>query len=345
MGYCGPPSPFNDLFEFGCSWEASRLLDIQQPNINLTVEGHNYGRFIIEPLERGYGMTLGHALRRILLRSLPGAAIVRARIPNIWHEFATIPGVREDVTEIVLNLKRVRVKTIGPVEEARARLYAEGKGIVTAGDIQWPGELEVVNPEFPIATLDQDDAVLEMDLIVQTGHGYLPAEAQEAQTIGEIPIDAIFTPIVKVNYVVEHTRVGPQTDYDKLSFEIQTDGTIDPEEALTTAAQILVEHARLIAGFEAAADEVEEEGSSIPPEIESRPLADLGLPPRILNALRSKQIEYVGQVLQMNDEQLLSIRNFGPKALDDLMETLSEHGYTRESLNIPPNGGAEEAVS
>lgn len=318
------------------------MLDIQQPTIDLTVAGHNYGRFTIEPLERGYGMTIGHALRRILLRSLPGAAIVRARIPNVWHEFSTIPGVREDVTEIVLNLKRVRIKTIGEVEETRARLYAEGKGVVTAGDIQWPGELEVVNPELPIATLDQEDAVLEMDLIVQSGRGYLPAEAQEAQAIGEIPIDAIFTPIVKVNYVVEHTRVGPQTDYDRLSFEIQTDGSIEPEDALTTAAAILVGHAQMIAGFQKTEEPAEEPVSAVPPEFETRALADLGLPPRILNALRSRQIEYVGQVLQMDEDQLLSIRNFGPKALDDLMETLREHGYTKESLLSSGNGGGDE---
>jgi DNA-directed RNA polymerase subunit alpha len=234
------------------------LLEVAQPKVELILEGHNYGRFAIEPLERGYGTTLGHALRRILLRSLPGAAIVRARIADVWHEFSTIDGVREDVTEIVLNLKRVRIRTIGSVRETRARLYFEGAGQVTAGDIAWPSDLEVVNPELVIATLDDENASIEMDLIVATGHGYQPAEAQDIFAIGEIPIDAIFTPIEKVNYVVEHTRVGPQTDYDRLIFEVQTDGTIDPDDALAEAAAILVEHAQMIARFKHEAVEEEE---------------------------------------------------------------------------------------
>lgn len=316
------------------------MLDIQQPKIDLTVTGHNYGRFTIEPLERGFGTTLGHALRRILLRSLPGAAIVRARIANVWHEFSTIDGVREDVTEIVLNLKRIRIRTVGEVNETRARLFAEGKGVVTAGDIQWPADLEVVNPELVIATMDEDDALLEMDLIVQSGRGYLPAEAQDTFALGEIPIDAIFTPIVKVNYVVEHTRVGHQTDYDRLIFEIQTDGTIEPEDALSTSATILADHAQMIAGFSADKVEEEPETSGVPAEIEAKPLADLGLSPRVLNALRSRQVEYVGQALQMERDQLLSIRNFGPRSLQELIDALKEHGY---AIDSPLLGSSEAA--
>lgn len=315
------------------------MIDQTQPRVELTLAGHNYGRFTIEPLERGYGLTLGHALRRILLRSLPGAAIVRARIADVWHEFSTIEGVREDVTEIVLNLKRVRVRMMGTTKESRAHLFRSGKGVVTAGDIEWPSDLEVVNPELVIATLVDDDSTLEMDLMVQAGRGYLPAEAQEIFAIGEIPIDAIFTPIEKVNYVVEHTRVGHQTDYDRLIFEIQTDGTIEPGDALSEAARILVEHGQMIAGFTHEPEEVEEEARLIPPEVEAKPLADLGLSPRVLNALRSRQIENVGQVLQMEEEQLLSIRNFGPRSLTELMDALHEHGY-----DIPsPLMGMEEA--
>jgi DNA-directed RNA polymerase subunit alpha len=319
------------------------LLEITQPKIDLTVEGHNYGRFTIEPLDGGYGMTLGHALRRILLRSLPGAAIVRARIADVWHEFSTIEGVREDVTEIVLNLKRVRIRTVGSVKETRARLFKQGKGVVTAGDIQWPSDLEVVNPELVIANLDNDDALLEMDLIVATGRGYQPAEAQEIFAIGEIPIDAIFTPIEKVNYVVEHTRVGHQTDYDRLVFEIQTDGTIEPGDALAEAARILVEHAQMIAGFTREEEEVEEETSLVPPEIENKALSELGLSPRVLNALRSRQIETVGQVLTMETEQLLSIRNFGPRSLTELLDALREHGYDVESPLIGESEDSGEA--
>lgn len=321
------------------------MQEITQPSVELTLEGHNYGRFTIEPLERGYGLTLGHALRRILLRSLPGAAIVRARIANVWHEFSTIEGVREDVTEIVLNLKRVRIQATGSLKEHRAHLYKKGAGKVTAGDIEWPAELEVVNPELVIATLDGDSADIELDLIVQTGRGYLPAEAQEVFAIGEIPIDAIFTPIEKVNYVVEQTRVGGQTDYDRLIIEIQTDGTIEPADALSEAARILVEQSQLIAGFTAEPDEDEVEDSLIPAEVETKPLADLGLSPRVLNALRSRQIEQVGQVLQMDEDQLLAIRNFGPQSLKELLDSLTEHGYDLPSPLMGMDEMAEEKVS
>ena len=320
------------------------MQEITQPSVDLTVAGHNYGRFTIEPLERGYGLTLGHALRRILLRSLPGAAIVRARIANVWHEFSTIDGVREDVTEIVLNLKRVRIHSTGSLKEHRAQLYKKSAGVVTAGDIEWPSELEVVNPELSIATLDSDSAELELDLIVQSGRGYMPAEAQEVFAIGEIPIDAIFTPIEKVNYVVEQTRVGGQTDYDRLIIEIQTDGTIEPADALSEAARILVDHAQLIAGFTAEPEEEEEEDSLIPAEVETKPLADLGLSPRVLNALRSRQIEQVGQVLQMDEDQLLAIRNFGPQSLRELLDSLIEHGYDLPSPLIGMDELAEEPV-
>ena len=321
------------------------MQELTQPSVDLTLTGHNYGRFTIEPLERGYGLTLGHALRRILLRSLPGAAIVRTRIANVWHEFSTIEGVREDVTEIVLNLKRVRIQATGSLKEHRAHLYKKGAGEVTAGDIEWPAELEVVNPELVIATLDGANAEIELDLIVQTGRGYMPAEAQDVFAIGEIPIDAIFTPIEKVNYVVEQTRVGGQTDYDRLIMEIQTDGTIEATDALSGAARILVEHAQMIAGFTAEPEEDEEDDSLIPAEIETKPLAELGLSPRVLNALRSRQIEQVGQVLLMDEDQLLAIRNFGPQSLKELMDSLTEHGYDLPSPLMGMGELAEETVS
>jgi DNA-directed RNA polymerase subunit alpha len=331
--------------ESGRQGRAFALQELTQPTVELTLAGHNYGRFTIEPLERGYGLTLGHALRRILLRSLPGAAIVRARIANVWHEFSTIDGVREDVTEIVLNLKRVRIQSSGSLKENRAHLYKKAKGPVSAGDIDWPAELEVVNPELVIATLDNDGAELELDLIVQNGRGYLPAEAQDVFAIGEIPIDAIFTPIEKVNYVVEQTRVGGQTDYDRLIIEIQTDGTIEPADALSEAARILVEHAQMIAGFTAEPAVEAEDDSLIPPEIDVKPLAELGLSPRVLNALRSRQIEQVGQVLQMDEDQLLAIRNFGPQSLRELLDSLIEHGYDLPSPLIGMGEQAEEKIS
>jgi DNA-directed RNA polymerase subunit alpha len=308
------------------------LLDIAQPKVDLTVTGHNYGRFTIEPLEPGYGITLGNSLRRILLRSLPGAAIVRARIADVWHEFSTIDGVREDVTEIVLNLKRVRIRPIGTLHETRGHLYHQGKGVVTAGDIDWPSDIEIVNPELVIATIDSVEAVVEMDLVVAAGRGYQPAESQETFAIGEIPLDALFTPIEKVNYVVEHTRVGGMTDFDRLIIEIQTDGTVEPDDALSQAAQILVEHAQMIAGFNRE-DATVAEGVDRPmTEQDMRPLTDLGLSPRVLNALRSRQIERVGQVMLMERDQLLSIRNFGPRSLRELTDALTQHGY-----DIPAN--------
>jgi DNA-directed RNA polymerase subunit alpha len=319
------------------------LQELAQFKVDLTTSGHNYGRFTIEPLEPGYGITMGNALRRILLRSLPGAAIVRARIADVWHEFSTIDGVREDVTEIVLNLKRVRIRSIGPLHETRAHLYHEGKGVVTAGDIDWPSDIEVVNPELVIASVDGDKSTIEMDLVVAAGRGYMPAEAQETFAIGEIPIDALFTPIEKVNYVVEHTRVGQMTDYDRLIIEIQTDGTIEPEDALAQAANILVEHAQKIASFNRDDGVGADDTARAPSEADTRALADLGLSPRVLNALRSRQIERVGQVMTMERDQLLSIRNFGPRSLRELTDALTAHGYSIPSALTGAAGDSGEA--
>jgi DNA-directed RNA polymerase subunit alpha len=318
------------------------LLEIAQPRVQETETGHNYGRFVIEPLEPGYGITIGNALRRILLRSLPGVAITRVRIADVWHEFSSVDGVREDVTEIVLNLKRVRLRVVADqFHEARASLFFQGKGSVTAGDIDWPGEIEVVNPDLEIANLDNDSSRIEMDLVVSRGRGYQPAESQEIFTIGEIPVDSIFTPIEKVNYVVEHTRVGQMTDYDRLILEVITDGTVDPADALSEAAQILVNHGKLIAEFNREPAEPEEEEAGLAPEVDNRPLSELGLSPRVLNALRSRQIERVGQVLAMEPDQLLSIRNFGPRSLQELREQLEAHGYSFEALDSLVGGAGE----
>ena len=315
---------------------------LQQPEFTIkTIEtGRNYGRYQVEPLEPGYGTTLGNALRRILLRSLEGCAVSRIRIDNVWHEFATVPGVREDVTEIVLNLKGVRLRRVQELHgDVRAHLYRRGEGegeqVITAGDIEWPAEIELVNSDHPIATLDGPDAVLDMDLWVSRDRGYRPAEAQETLALGEIPIDAIYTPIQRVNFVIEPTRVGQNVEYDRLILEILTDGTIEPDEALSQAATILMDHARVFAEFtrpepEAAAS------SFIPEEIQNKPLAELGLSPRVLNALRSKQIDKVGQVLTMDPDALLSICNFGPRSLTELREKLAEFGYLPEAdIAIP----------
>jgi DNA-directed RNA polymerase subunit alpha len=320
------------------------LFEKPQFRIETVESGLNYGRYKVEPLEPGYGTTLGNALRRILLRSLEGVAISRVRIDGVWHEFSTINNVREDVVEIVLNLKRIRLKrNVEMNGEARAHLYARGdlatERVVTAGDIAWPSEVDVINPEQPIATLTAGESVLDMDLWITRDRGYRPAEAQETYSLGEIPIDAIFTPIQKVNFVVEHTRVGQMTDFDRLILEILTDGTIEPDDALSQAAQILVDHARIFADFNRKDTEGVVAGSPfISDEVHNKLLADLGLSPRVLNALRSRQIDKVGQVLTMDPDQLLSIRNFGPRSLNELREKLAEFGYLPEGEAISFGG-------
>jgi DNA-directed RNA polymerase subunit alpha len=209
---------------------------------------------------------------------------------------------------------------------------ASGDRVVTAGDVAWPSEVDVINPDLPIATLSTPDAVLDMDLWVTRDRGYRPAEAQETYSLGEIPIDAIFTPIQKVNFVVEHTRVGQMTDFDRLIIEVLTDGTIEPDDALSQSAQILVDHARVFADFNRKEGDGVGAGSPfISDEVQNKALAELGLSPRVLNALRSRQIEKVGQVLTMDPDQLLSIRNFGPRSLTELRQKLAEFGYLPES--------------
>jgi DNA-directed RNA polymerase subunit alpha len=315
---------------------------LERPGFTITTvaDGENYGRYRVEPLEPGYGTTLGNALRRILLRSLEGVAISRVRIDGVWHEFSTVKDVREDVTELVLNLKKVRLRRVMELNgDVRAHLYVRGDGsgekVVTAGDVAWPTEVDVINPEQAIATLTAPDAILDVDLWVNRGRGYREAELQETFALGEIPIDAIYTPIQKVNYVVEHTRVGQQTDFDSLILEILTDGTIEPDDALSEAAQILVEHAKVFAEFNRAPAATETStGPSIPEEVQNTRLTDLGLSPRVTNALRSRGIETVGHVLSIDADTLMSIRNFGPRSLNELRDKLIEYGYWPEDTQI-----------
>lgn len=313
--------------------------------IETVAEGLNYGRYKVEPLEPGYGTTLGNSLRRILLRSLEGVAIPRIRIEGVWHEFATVEYVREDVTEIVLNLKKIRLRRAMELNGyARGHLYVKGvssgERVVTAGDVAWPTEVDIINPDQPIATLTSPDAVLDMDIWINRGRGYRAAENQETFALGEVPIDAIYTPVQKVNYVVEHTRVGQMTDFDRLILEILTDGTVEPDDALSEAAQILVDHARVFADFTAVSDPAAEgDGHHLPDEVMFKPLSELGLSPRVLNALRSRGIDKVGQVLTMEREQLMSIRNFGPSSFTELRDTLVEHGYmTADGEVVSPDG-------
>jgi len=320
------------------------LSAIQPFTIETMESGLNYSRYKVEPLEPGYGTTMGNALRRILLRSLSGTAIGRVRIEGVWHEFATVNHVREDVTEIVLNLKKIRLKTLMPFEgELSAHLYERGdpsgdERVVTAGHIKFPAQVEVINPDQVLATLSSTDAVLDMDLWISTGRGYRPAEAESQsdrnKNLGEIPIDAIFTPIQRVNFLVEQTRVGRETDHDRLILEILTDGTIEPDDALSQASGVLVDHAQVFAGYGRRLGVVADAGPIISEEIQNKPLSELGLSSRVLNSLKSKGIDKVGQVLMIDPEELRTIRNFGPVSFLELREKLAEHGFLADGLTI-----------
>ena len=300
------------------------MLEITLPRIKNTKTQGNYASYDIEPLEAGYGMTLGNALRRVLLSSLPGAAVTSIRIDGVQHEFQDIPNVTEDVTEIVLNVKKLRLRSFSD-HTVSMRLEVSGERVVTAADILAPSTVEVVNPDLYIATLDNDDARLEMELVVETGKGYVPADSKEDQPIGVIPVDAIYAPVQKVNYTVEHTRVGQITNYDKIVLEIWTDGTITPDEALRQSADILVRHFTQLANYRAILIEPEKAPLSsipIPPKIYETPIEELDLSVRAYNCLKRSNITKVGQVLSMNEDDLLGVRNFGEKSLQELREKL-----------------------
>lgn len=300
------------------------MLEITLPRIKNTKTQGNYASYDIEPLEAGYGMTLGTALRRVLLSSLPGAAVTSIRIDGVQHEFQDVPNITEDVTEIVLNVKKLRLRSFSD-HPVSMRLEVSGERVVTAADIMAPSTVEIVNPDLYIATLDNDDARLEMELVVETGKGYVPADSKEDQPIGVIPVDAIYTPVQKVNYTVEHTRVGQITNYDKIVLEIWTDSTITPDEALRQSADILVRHFTQLANYRAVLIEPEKAPLSsipIPPKVYETPIEELDLSVRAYNCLKRSNITRVGQVLSMNEDDLLGVRNFGEKSLQELREKL-----------------------
>ena len=293
----------------------------------------DFGRFQVEPLERGFGLTLGNALRRVLLSSLPGAAVTQVKVDGIYHEFATIPGVKEDTTELILNLKQLRLKAFSD-EPAQLRLMASGPGTVTAADLIYPSEIEIVNPELEIANLDNPDARLELELTVEKGIGYMPSDGREPPTLGVIPVDAVFSPIRRVNYSVENTRVGARTDLDRLVIEIQTDGTIPPMDALVQAASLLMEQFSVFTELQQPtrrADRGSLATGSVPSHILDMPIDQLDLSQRTYNCLKRSQITKVGQVIQMSEDELLSLRNFGQKSLEELRDKLREHGLLTDS--------------
>jgi DNA-directed RNA polymerase subunit alpha len=304
----------------------------------------DFGRFQVEPLERGFGLTLGNALRRVLLSSLAGAAVTQVKVDGIYHEFATLPGVKEDTTELILNLKQLRLKSYTD-QATQLRLIASGPGIVTASDLIYPSEIEIVNPELYLASLDSADARLEMELTVEKGKGFRSSDGREPPSLGVIPVDAIFSPIRRVNYRVENTRVGERTDLDSLIIEIQTDGTISPMDALVQAATLLIEQFSVFTDLQAPrrqADRGSLATGSIPSHILDMPIEQLDLSQRTYNCLKRSQITKVGQVMQMSEDELLSLRNFGQKSLEELRERLRQHGLLAEESE--GEGGVGVAV-
>jgi DNA-directed RNA polymerase subunit alpha len=308
------------------------------PKIERESVAQNYGKFVISPLEGGYGITVGNALRRILLSSLEGAAVVSIRITDVPHEFSAIPGVREDVLQLMLNIKKLRL-ILHDSESARLRLEVKGEGVVTAADIIAPAEVEIINPELYLLTVDDDKAHLEIEMNVEHGRGYSPSDERGRLPIGELPTDAIYSPVRRVKYEVGRARVGQDTSYDRLIIEIWTDGTIKPEEALSSSAQILMAHLRDIAGVSeeslmiAAAEEEEPRVAS---EVYEAPIETLDLSVRVFNSLKRTGITNVGEIIDMLDrgsDAMLSIRNFGEKSLQELRERLQEKGYLDDEEN------------
>jgi DNA-directed RNA polymerase subunit alpha len=303
------------------------------PKIEADANTQNYGRFIISPLEGGYGVTVGNALRRVLLSSLTGAAITSIRVTDVPHEFSAVPGLQEDMTQIILQAKQIRLKLDG-IESARLTLEVRGSGTVTAADIMCPPEVEIINPDLYLFTADSEDTYLDFEFTAQIGRGYSPVEERDRLSIGELPVDAIYSPIRRVNYDVEQARVGQHTNYDKLILEIWTDGTVRPEESMSEAAKILMSHLRIIAGVSPEtflepepAEEPEESGR---PELYDLPIETLDLSVRVFNSLKRTGITTVGEVLEMlerGQDAMLAIRNFGEKSLAELKQKLKDKGY------------------
>jgi DNA-directed RNA polymerase subunit alpha len=313
------------------------ITNMVMPKIEREAEARNYGKFIISPLERGYGVTVGNALRRVLLSSLDGAAISSIRIVDVLHEFSDIPGVREDVIQVTLQVKQLRMKLDGG-DSTRMHLEVRGEGTVTAADIIAPPEVEIVNPDLYLFTVDSPKAKLDIEFMVERGRGYSPANERAGHTpIGELPVDAIYSPVKRVNWEVGSARVGQSTNYDKLTLEIWTDGTISPERALSTAARALIDHLRFIAGISeetlTVAIEKETSGSRLTSEVAETPVEALDLSVRVFNSLKRTGITNVGDVLDLlekGEQAVMSIRNFGEKSLDELRQKMREKGYLKD---------------
>ncbi len=319
-----------------------KKVDIDQKNLT-----DKFGKFVAEPLERGFGVTIGNSLRRVLLSAIEGAAITSVKIDGILHEFSALPGVLEDVTNIILNLKKVRVKVHG--DSARTIILdKEGPGEVTAGDITETSHAEILNPEQHIATLSEDGH-LKMEMKVQKGRGYVAADMQEIgeKPIGVIPIDAVYSPIVKVNYHVENARVGQATDYDRLIVEVHTDGSVLPQDALAYAAKIVKDHLTIFINFEEKEEErrveIDEEKEAIYRNLE-KSVSELELSVRSANCLKNAEIQTIRDLVQKTEAEMLKTKNFGRKSLNEIKEILAEMGlYLGMDLSAyPPRSRASK---
>jgi DNA-directed RNA polymerase subunit alpha len=317
-------------------------MDFQIPKIVHEEVDEHRGIFVIEPLDRGFGYTFGNSLRRVLLSSLEGAAVTSVKIEGIAHEFTTLTGVREDVTDIILNLKNLICRLHGESPEIEVHVAKKGPGAVTAADIEAPAELEILNPELEIANLS-DRAKLEMTLTIGRGRGYVPAELNRGpeHTIGVIPVDSIFSPVRRVSYDVEAARVGQRTDYDKLTLDVTTDGSVDPREAIGQAAEILIRQLAIftdiekIEGFGEAVAQPEGAASeaSLAHGMENFPIEELELGVRSYNCLKRVGIETIGDLVMKTENELAAIPNFGKKSIEEVKETLAQHGLVLRGDN------------
>lgn len=309
------------------------MIEIEKPKIEIVEmsDDNSYGKFVVEPLERGYGITLGNSLRRILLSSLPGAAVTAVRIEGVLHEFSTIPGVVEDMPDVILSLKELALKLHG--EGPRViRIEQEGEGVIMAGNVITDPDIEILNPDLPIATLE-DGARLGMEIIVDNGRGYIPAELnkKESDPIGTIPVDSLFTPIRKVNFQVEDTRVGQITDFDKLTLEIWTNGSIKPDEAAGLAAKILSEHLSLFIKLTDSTDQVEimvEKEEDEKDKVLEMTIEELDLSVRSYNCLKRAGLNNVSELINRTEEDMLKVRNLGKKSLEEMQTKLASLGLS-----------------
>ena len=312
------------------------MFDFEKPNIEIVEisEDKKYGKFVCEPLERGYGITLGNSLRRIMLSSLPGTAANRIKIDGVVHEFACIPGVKEDVAEIVMNVKEIKFKNNSSVDEAKtAYIEASGTKVVTAGDIQVDGDIEIVNPEQVIATLSGKEAKLNMEITIVNGRGYVGADRNKSEDapIDSIAIDSIFTPVERVNMNVENTRVGQQTDYDKLTLEVVTNGTIEPDKAVSLAAKVLSEHLKLFVDLSEDSKNIEvisEKEDDEKNKVLEMNIDELELTVRSYNCLKRAGINTVQELCAKTQDDMMKVRNLGRKSLDEVLAKLKELGLS-----------------